>query len=208
MSHSEIKRNLWFTSDYHLDHEKALDLDERPFGNLREMWDTLINNYNNDVKHQDICYFLGDIAFKIRSLEWFVRSLNGTKILILGNHDKGPTPYLDSGFDAVMYKSVILLHGKEVSISHCPLWGVYRENIALFTKPSPSMNWHGDHKEKNRKFSFVDYGQAAHIHGHIHSRKGKPQSQRVEGKQFDVGVTANKYRPVPCKVIIKELKLW
>ena len=48
-------------------------------------------------------------------------------------------------------------------------------------------------KHKNR-YSIEDFGQF-HLHGHIHSpNSGK--STKILGRQMDVGVTANKYKPV------------
>jgi calcineurin-like phosphoesterase family protein len=34
----------WFTSDYHLNHPRILELDKRPFGNTKEMAEIILMN--------------------------------------------------------------------------------------------------------------------------------------------------------------------
>ena len=63
-------------------------------------------------------------------------------------------------------------------------------------------NWHGEEKQMRNGFSVWDNGQF-HLHGHIHSpNSGK--SVKVLNKQYDVGVDANKFRPVS----ISEIESW
>ena len=71
--------------------------------------------------------------------------------------------------------------------------------------PNNIPNWHGEDKQFDKGFSLPDFGQF-HLHGHIHSPNvddidGKPKSQKILGKQYDVGVDANKYKPVSISVI-------
>ena len=50
---------------------------------------TLIQNWNSVVTNQDLVFHLGDFAFADRSkFRQIANSLNGTKILIQGNHDR------------------------------------------------------------------------------------------------------------------------
>jgi calcineurin-like phosphoesterase family protein len=77
---------IWFTADWHLDHQNILRYSNRPFSSVGEMNETLINNYNSVVKENDTIYFLGDFAF--RNISQYVKRLKGTKYFILGDHDK------------------------------------------------------------------------------------------------------------------------
>lgn len=194
------RRVTFFTSDWHIGHAKVIQLSKRPFRDVDHMREVLINNYNATVPEDGICYFLGDMGLTNGDeLEKTVARLNGTKILILGNHDKGPEAMYKKGFDAVMYGAQLFVAGQVVTLNHCPLLGVWREDLSKMEKPRGT-NWHGDHK--NERFSNVDRGQF-HLHGHVHSPNGGV-SQKILGKQFDVGVDANNYRPVS----ISQIESW
>ena len=94
---------------------------------------------------------------------------------------------------------------EKVTMSHCPLMGVWREDTTNMRGANPDNpeNWHGEHRRKHQNCSMFDDGQF-HLHGHIHSRKNKPTSQKILGRQYDVGVTANKYQPVS----ISQIESW
>ncbi len=78
----------YYISDLHIGHANAIELDKRPFKDLNEMNDTIINNWNARVKTDDTVYILGDFIWK-KENEWayFVAPLAGNKVLIRGNHD-------------------------------------------------------------------------------------------------------------------------
>ena len=60
----------------------------REFDNIYEHDETLIQNWNKVVSTEDKVYHLGDLGFKsFTQLELILKRLNGTKILIKGNHD-------------------------------------------------------------------------------------------------------------------------
>lgn len=184
---------IFFTSDWHLGHEKSLEYDKRPFRSLWEMHEGLITRYNSTVPDSGVCYFLGDMGNKTEDMRKVVTRLKGLKVLILGNHDKGMNTMYNCGFDVVLYSGSFYIGDHRVTMSHCPLLGVFREDCSKMKNPSEL--WHGETREKHRRSALTDEGQF-HLHGHIHSRKDKPQSEKIVGKQFDVGVTANNYTPV------------
>jgi len=59
---------------------------ERPFTDVNEMDEALINGWNSVVRPQDTIYHLGDVCLNRSALPTLDR-LNGKKILIPGNHD-------------------------------------------------------------------------------------------------------------------------
>jgi calcineurin-like phosphoesterase family protein len=75
----------WFTSDHHFGHENIIKLCKRPFTSLHEMNEVMTQRWNERVQPADIVYHLGDFAFKDHAR--YLDRLNGTKHLILGNHD-------------------------------------------------------------------------------------------------------------------------
>lgn len=83
--------SIWLTSDCHFSHENILKLGHgRPFETIAEHDETIINNWNSVVKPGDLVYVLGDMFFTldVGYMEYVLRSLNGAKHLILGNHDR------------------------------------------------------------------------------------------------------------------------
>lgn len=193
-------RNIFFTSDHHYFHESSLKLDNRPFKDMDEMIVGLRRRHNSMVGENDICYFLGDMGFSGGDLKSVMDKLNGTKILILGNHDKKQQAMLNSGFDAAMNSCSMYIANELVTMSHCPLRGVWREDTTGMRKFVVSENWHGE--SRHEEFLVEDKGQF-HLHGHIHSPNGG-KSTRTLGRQLDVGVTANNYSPVS----ISQIESW
>lgn len=190
-----IFKNIFFTSDWHVGHQNVIRFDSRPFKDLDHMHRVLINNYNSAVRPQDVCYFLGDMGMtKSEVLARLVSELNGTKILILGNHDKGVNAMYRVGFDVVAYSATLYVANERVTLTHCPLRGVWREDTTGMKNSPQDEPWHGASRESSLRFSVEDEGQF-HLHGHIHSPNGG-KSQRTLGRQMDVGVAANQYRPV------------
>ena len=191
------RKPIFFTSDWHIGHENSIKFDKRPFKDINEMHEALIRRYNATVPKSGICYFLGDMGNRTEDIRKVISRLNGTKVLLWGNHDKGLSTMYNCGFDVVIHSASIYINKERVTMSHCPLRGVWREDTTQMKgyNPDNPENWHGETRRKHQQCTVTDEGQF-HLHGHIHSRKDKPTSQKILGRQFDVGVTANKYQPV------------
>jgi calcineurin-like phosphoesterase family protein len=81
---------MWyFSSDWHLGHEKVIGFSNRPFGSVSQMDTVIINNMTSRLKGGDEFFFLGDLSWNIPVDERFFQSLpEGVKFhWILGNHD-------------------------------------------------------------------------------------------------------------------------
>lgn len=108
----------YYIADLHLGHANAISFDKRPFGDVEEMNEVLIQNWNERVAAEDTVYLLGDMFFKNKaSTREAVKQLNGHKHLIRGNHDymgeellacfESVQPYLDISDDGTR---LILCH--------------------------------------------------------------------------------------------------
>ena len=177
---------IWFTSDLHFGHRNIIQFCNRPFKSVEEMDETLIENWNSVVKPNDLVFNLGDFAFapNWRWVELLGR-LNGTHILILGNHDisRWPGDSTMRLFHRVEHQMLLKIDGRLVYLNHYPFLcyaGTYR-------LPSDAV---------------------LQLHGHVHSGpnsngKGK-DDMRLALRfpyQYDVGVDNNNFMPVSWEQI-------
>lgn len=195
------RKGVFFTSDLHIGHKNVIDFSNRPFRDLDHMHQVLINNYNAMVTDRSICYFLGDFGLAGSDVMTKVmRQLKGTKVLILGNHDKKSNAMYNIGFDVVLNSATLYIAGERVTLSHCPLRGVFREDTTGMRNSDGTENWHGENR--HMQYSVENEGQF-HLAGHTHSPNGG-KSKVKEGRQWDIGVDGNFYRPVS----ISQVESW
>lgn len=127
--------NIFFTSDQHFGHKGMVNFTRhdgtklRPFYSVEEMNETLVYNYNKVVKPGDIVYFLGDV-FLHKGQSAIISRLNGTKKLILGNHDKEDVNFYRKHFTWVRAYG---LNVNRLIMSHIPIHpeslGRWRANL-------------------------------------------------------------------------------
>lgn len=84
----------FFVADHHFNHDGPRGIIyscNRPYKNIWDMNVSMITKHNEIVSKGDVTYFLGDFAFTNKGngheIEDIIDKLNGTKILIMGNHD-------------------------------------------------------------------------------------------------------------------------
>ena len=82
----------WITSDLHFGHAnimKFCPVTRAGFQDTDHMREQMIAEWNRDVAPEDETFILGDFAFlPARDAVAILRRLNGTKVLIEGNHDR------------------------------------------------------------------------------------------------------------------------
>jgi len=81
----------FLTSDLHFGHRNIIRIGKgRPFDSIQEHDEALIENWNSVVKPGDIVYVLGDFSIEttIDEIRKPLSRLQGSKHLILGNHDR------------------------------------------------------------------------------------------------------------------------
>ena len=83
-------QKVFFTSDHHFGHGNIIDFESRPFMDVEQMNDQMIEAWNSVVGNDDMVFHLGDFSFLNREkTKGIVSKLNGYKHLIMGNHDRG-----------------------------------------------------------------------------------------------------------------------
>lgn len=161
-----MNKRIWFTSDWHLGHKNILKLSRRPFGEIEHHDDTIINNFNDCVKKDDIVYILGDLAWT-QSYENYKRifqRLNGDKRIIVGNHDN---------------KQILIRCQKEGLITSVKdTQTIQIGDDRIFLSHFPYREWNGF------------YHGAYHLYGHCH---GNIDDYK---QSTDIGVDCWEYEPV------------
>jgi calcineurin-like phosphoesterase family protein len=101
---------VWVTADTHFGHENIIDFCKRPFRNVDEMNEALIQKWNDLVRAEDVVWHLGEFGFgDMEQIQDWVRALNGEIKLIRGNHDlKSNQWYRDCGFYEVYDYPIII----------------------------------------------------------------------------------------------------
>lgn len=91
-------------ADTHFEHDKIIAYCRPQFSSLEEMAEVIIDNWNSTVGPKDTVYHLGDVAIcgtdpekRARALKYLAR-LNGTLVLVAGNHD---SQWVYQAFDRV-----------------------------------------------------------------------------------------------------------
>ena len=147
---------IFVTSDLHFFHNNILKYNaiSRPFNTIEEMNDVIISNWNNMITLKDKTYILGDISFgPAGKTAELLQQLNGTKILIKGNHDSS---YLKNDLILNCFESIHDYYELKYN----------KQFICMFHFPIEM--W-------NRKH----YG-GLHFHGHTHSINQELNQRRID----------------------------
>lgn len=122
----------YFISDTHFNHANIIKYCNRPFKEVEEMNEYIINRWNSVVNDKDIVYFLGDFCLGNRETIIKLGSrLKGQKILIMGNHDRvTKTAFLNAGFKEIYKKpTVFKFNDNELLLSHAPVYDTEYNNV-------------------------------------------------------------------------------
>lgn len=157
--------NIFFTSDIHLGHKNIIKYCNRPYNDLDEMHEDMIERWNAVVKPDSIVFILGDVAFHMSKtkIKELLNRLNGKKYLIMGNHDRLESLPLEcfehiSMMDQIVIKSTSIDGEGEYTtciLSHYPLlrWaGITRGVISLHGHE------HGNIPNKDYMINQMDVG--------------------------------------------------
>ena len=79
----------WFTADEHYGHVNIIEHCQRPFMNVKEMDQYLIDTHNEVVEKRDTVVHVGDFCWKdINYAMPIIKALNGNHIFVCGSHDR------------------------------------------------------------------------------------------------------------------------
>ena len=168
----------FFTSDLHFFHSNILKFTSRPFNDLDEMHQDIVDQWNAHIARGDIVYHLGDLSFlKAKKMEdqkplyEILNQLNGSIVMLKGNHD---------------YSNYWNHHREAIAA------GLLKKGIYFEDSPYKELRVRGD--GIRTKFVLCHYPIASwnmqsygsiHLHGHCHN------SLKLDlGRAMDVGYDA------------------
>jgi len=92
---------MFIISDTHFCHDNIIEYSNRPFDDISQMNETIIEHWNKIVSPQDTILHLGDVGMYWHKLREIVARLNGHKLLVRGNHDWNASRMTELGFECV-----------------------------------------------------------------------------------------------------------
>lgn len=84
----ENKRRIFVTSDLWIGRNNVIDIFNRPFKNVSEMNNVIIERWNTTVGDDDIVFILGNFIYSGTRAQNFVTDLKGFKVLMATENDK------------------------------------------------------------------------------------------------------------------------
>lgn len=185
----------FLTSDLHFGHVNISKLAGRPYTSVDDMNIDLICRWNSLVQPSDEVWILGDLCMgRLDDSLALVPELNGTKVLIPGNHDRMFAPrtpergrkatqrYLDAGISMVTVPRQLHL---------CPEVTAWADHFP-YAGDSHSTDRYAEYRPADRG-GFL-------VHGHAHGKWLK------NGRMIDVGVDAWGGYPVPFDLVGETLR--
>lgn len=168
----------YYIGDTHFGHTNIIHMNNRPFANVEEMNQTMIQNWNAMVNEEDDIYIIGDLFYKGGNPVPTLKQLKGKKHLIIGNHDGSliKNPVTRKFF--VEIKDILTIwDGKQmVVLFHYPIaeWNGYFRNSIL-------------------------------LYGHIHNNTGNDTYQIMKSRKnaYNVGADILAYTPQTLDNVIK-----
>lgn len=153
----------WVTSDLHFGHKNIMTFCREARQRFRldvdYMNEAMVKEWNDLIAPEDTVYILGDVAFlpAQKAVEYMHR-LNGTKILVEGNHDRKMLndPSFRRCFAEVHQYLAITYNGTRVIMFHYPI-----------------AEWDQMHRG------------AVHLHGHLHGGESGMEKFRCRDMGMD-----------------------
>ena len=175
---------LFFTADHHFGHDNIIKFCNRPFSDVREMNQVLIEKWNSKIKKNDTVYHLGDFGYGYKeNIASILDQLNGKIHLIVGNHEK---PALQNPNKFVWIKDYYELKVKDADCKNG------YQNIVLFHYAMRV--WRSD------------FRGSWHLYGHSHGNLPDLEDRLC----FDIGVDCHDFYPLSYEEVkaIMQTKTW
>jgi len=120
-----MSRKLYI-ADTHFGHANILRYDNRPWLNVGQMDEDMVDNWNTAVDRDDDVFILGDVVWSKSKSRWVevLEQLHGRKYIVKGNHDRPEVlAYLqDEGIITGWSDQLTVVDdGRDVVLNHSPM---------------------------------------------------------------------------------------
>lgn len=167
-------RQRFFTSDLHFGHRNVIEYCDRPYKDVTQMNEKIVEQWNSQVGPDDEVWMLGDFGINKRMCfnEELISRLNGTKYIVIGNHDsffcrghenqikfenQYREKFIKAGWAGAYTTTYLQLKGgHHVHLSHLP----------------PS----NDVDSRYSKFKVPNCPAVTYLHGHLHGHYRKDRN--------------------------------
>jgi len=180
----------YYTSDLHLGHENILK-QRTMFSTVEEMNTFLIEKWNKKIKKNDEVYIVGDFSYRSKTpVQEYLQMLNGSKHLIIGNHDADWLKKISEE-----EKSRLLISTEHMKI-------IKTNKIKITLCHYPMLEWSGSR--------YASAGNSFLIHGHIHDAKNDIYNYIKDNQPtaLNCGTDINGFEPVTLEELIKNNQEW
>lgn len=170
---------IWFTSDTHFSHKNIIDYCNRPYKNIEEMNEALVENWNECVAPNDSVFHLGDVCMGAKdTVDKYVPRLNGEVMVIQGNHDYNRR------------KDDMREYG----------WEVVNDYMFRYQ----GITFYLTHNPENKNVKDIP-AKAVILYGHVHD-SAPCGVHKINGHYaYHVGIDTNDYKPVSLKTIYNDI---
>ena len=171
---------IFFTSDSHFGHARIIELCRRPFSDVNEMNEVLIQRWNSVVGPGNTVYHLGDFFMGPKETVFLRKRLNGRIVLIKGNHDKKDSLLKEAGIDEIHRSLELELDGHKLFLAHIPM-----------------------HLDSGERFYPEDLKKTAPVHcdlflcGHVHG------AWKRQGNTINVGADVSDFTPLTLTQLLE-----
>jgi len=208
-----INEETFVISDHHFGHKNVNKFEPIRLKRAEELGyfsseQMMINEWNKVVGKEDTVLHLGDFAFS--GVEKYMNKLNGKKILIYGNHDKGQ---LSTSYKAVRgfyieWNDTFLINPSEDDKLHSGIIKSFQDKFIMFSHYPLNYNDKWDNQKEKIKNRIEKYNKLYEdfccdflIHGHVHSNE-----KEVE-RHFNVSCEVLDFKPIQIKEIIEKMEI-
>lgn len=152
----------WITSDLHFGHTGIMRYCPKTRGHYQSvshMNEDMVSQWNQNVVPGDLVYILGDVSFQQpQQATSTMERLNGTKILVRGNHDRKNLKHepFSAQFSEIHEYLELNYNGNYIVMLHYPIY-----------------EWDRMHRG------------SLHFHGHLHGGKSGLEAYRARDAGFD-----------------------
>ena len=174
---------IWLTSDTHFGHAGIVEMAARPFADVGQMDDALVQIWNALVGRRDVVWHLGDFSLgPPGTAARTFRRLNGLKHLVRGNHDGSDV--LSCPWESVHDLAQQKVDGVRLVMCHYPL-----------------LSWRGSSRNRD------GHVHAIQCHGHVHGTPSNSRVPHVDIHRVDVGVDMRSMAPVSAEAIVAGVRM-